>query len=57
MPKRPLEANDFPIESEKQTLKTCNGKKIASAPSKELAEEIADRLNEQAHREEEDRWA
>jgi hypothetical protein len=52
-----LEPNDFPVETDNETLKTQNGKKIASAVSEPLAEHIAERLNEQAHREEEDRWS
>ena len=52
-----LEPNDFPVEADKEALKTQKGKKIASAVSEPLAEQIADRLNEQAHRDEEDRWS
>jgi hypothetical protein len=52
-----LDANDFPVETDDETIKTQQGKKVASAVSKPLAENIAERLNEQAHREEEDRWS
>ena len=53
----PLNPNDFPVEADNEALKTHKGKKIASAASGPLADEIAERLNEQAHREEEDRWS
>jgi hypothetical protein len=52
-----LKPNDFPIETDEKKLKTQTGETVGSAASKELAENVADRLNEQAHREEEDRWA
>ncbi|WP_420131960.1 hypothetical protein [Rhodopseudomonas sp.] len=52
-----LEADDFPVHADRTELKTQDGEKIAEAKTKTLAEEIAQRLNEQAHREEEDRWS
>jgi hypothetical protein len=52
-----LEPNDFPVETDNKALKTQKGKKIASATSEPLAENIAERLNEQAHRDEEERWS
>jgi hypothetical protein len=52
-----LKPNDFPIETEEEKLKTRTGKTVGSATSKELAENVADHLNEHAHREEEDRWS
>jgi hypothetical protein len=52
-----LDADDFPIETDRQTLKTHEGEPIAQAKSKKLADEIAQRLNEQAYREQEDCWS
>lgn len=52
-----LEPDDFPVHAERNELKTQDGEKIAEAKTKQLAENIAQRLNEQAHREEEDRWS
>ena len=52
-----LAPDDFPVHAERTELKTQDGEKIAEAKSKKLAEEIAQRLNEQAQREEEDRWS
>ena len=52
-----LGPDDFPVHAEQTNLKTHEGEKIAEAKSKQIAENIAQRLNEQAHREEEDRWS
>ncbi|PSO16562.1 hypothetical protein [Bradyrhizobium sp. MOS003] len=52
-----LTPDDFPMEADKTKLKTHKGEPVASAESEEIADELADRLNEQAHREEQDRWS
>jgi hypothetical protein len=52
-----LQPDDFPIEAERSALKTTDGKTIAEAKTKQLADEIANRLNEQAYREEQDCWS
>jgi len=52
-----LEPDDFPIVTDRQTLRTHDGEAIAQAKSKKLADDIADRLNEQAYREEQDCWS
>lgn len=52
-----LQPKDFPIETDEEKLKTQTGKTVGSATSKELAEDVADRLNEHAHKDEEDRWS
>jgi hypothetical protein len=54
---RPLKPDDFPVEADNDKLKTHKGQKIAEADSEELAENIAERLNDQAHQEEHDRWS
>jgi hypothetical protein len=54
---RPLKPDDFPVEAENEKLKTHKGQKIADASSEELAENIAERLNDQAHQEDQDRWS
>ena len=42
----------------KQTSKSyAKGEPIATADTDELADQLAERLNEQAHREEQDRWS
>lgn len=52
-----LQPDDFPVEVEDQKLKTQKGKPVATAETEELADQLAERLNEQAHREEQDRWS
>jgi len=55
--KPPLEPEDFPLKVDKDKIKTTDGKTIAEAPSEEVAAEIAERLNEDAEKKEEDRWS
>lgn len=57
MPKPAIHPNGFPVEADKTTIKTNEGKPLAEAESEPVAEEIANRLNEQAYREEHDKWA
>ena len=52
-----LKPDDFPIEVEDQKLRTQKGKPVATAASDKLADQIAEQLNEHAHREEQDRWS
>ncbi|WP_013500531.1 hypothetical protein [Rhodopseudomonas palustris] len=52
-----LHPADFPIEAESKSLKTTDGETIAEAKTRKLADEIAQRLNEQAYREEQDCWS
>ena len=52
----PLKPHDFPISTEKNKLITDEGKEVAEATSPRVAEDIAERLNEDAARKEEDRW-
>ena len=53
----PLKPDDFPVEVEDQTLKSHKGEPVATAETEELAGELADRLNDHAHQEEQDRWS
>ncbi|WP_198031277.1 hypothetical protein [Bradyrhizobium sp. th.b2] len=57
MKKPEIKPGDFPVEADKNIVKTNRGRPIATAKDEPLAEEIADRLNEQADREEQDRWS
>jgi len=52
-----LTPDDFPLEADKDKLKTHKGEPVASAESEQIADELAERLNEHAHREEQDRWS
>ena len=55
--KKPLSPEDFPIGTRDRKLITDTGKDIADATSPPIAEELAERLNEDAARKEEDRWS
>ncbi|HXI08934.1 MAG TPA: hypothetical protein VNJ49_21690 [Bradyrhizobium sp.] len=57
MAKKPLNPDDFPVSAEDRKIVTDEGKPIADADSESLAHEIAERLNEDEARKEEDRWA
>ena len=54
---KPLKPDDFPVEVEGEELVTVDGKPIAKAKTPAIAEDIADRLNEDDCRKEEDRWS
>ena len=54
---KPLKPDDFPVEVEGDELMTADGKPIARAKTPAIAEEIADRLNEDDYRKEQDRWS
>jgi hypothetical protein len=54
---KPLKPDDFPIEADDKKLKTNKGKSIASTESEAIADDLAERVNEQADREEHDRWS
>ena len=49
---KPFKPDDFPVEVEDEELKP-----IAKAKTPAIAEDIADRLNEDDCRKEEDRWS
>ena len=57
MPKKPLKPDDFPISTDKSKLITDGGKEVADATAPQVAEDLAVRLNEDAERKEQDRWA
>ena len=54
---KPLKPDDFPVEVEGEDLVTADGKPIAKARTPAIAEDIADRLNEDDCRKEQDRWS
>jgi len=53
----PLKPEDFPLEAEKDRVQCHNGKPIATTKSQAMAHEIAERLNAEEHRREEDKWS
>jgi hypothetical protein len=54
---KPLKPDDFPVEVEGEKLVTADGKPIAKAKTPAVAEDIADRLNEDDYRQEQDKWS
>jgi hypothetical protein len=54
---KPLKPADFPVEVVGEELMTADGKPIAKAKTPAIAEDIADRLNEDDCRKEQDRWS
>jgi hypothetical protein len=55
--KKPLRPEDFPVNTDGQTIKKHNGTPLADAESPAVAEEIVERLNEDEARREEDKWS
>ncbi|QQO18400.1 hypothetical protein JJB99_27660 [Bradyrhizobium diazoefficiens] len=47
----------FSGRNQQDDVKTQKGKPLAHAKNEPMAEEIADRLNEQAYREEHEKWS
>ncbi|MGJ4881575.1 MULTISPECIES: hypothetical protein [unclassified Bradyrhizobium] len=53
----PLKPEDFPLEADKERVQRQDGKPIATTKNEAMAQEIADRLNAEEHRREEDKWS
>ncbi|CAL77362.1 conserved hypothetical protein [Bradyrhizobium sp. ORS 278] len=56
-PNEPLKPDDFPLEAEKGRVCRRDGKTIARTDTEAMADEIAERLNTEEHRREEDKWS
>jgi hypothetical protein len=54
---KPLKSEDFPIGAESEQIVTADGKPIAKAKTPGMAGDIADRLNEDDARKEQERWS
>jgi hypothetical protein len=55
--KKPLKPADFPVIAEGQKIKTQDGKPIANTEDVDLAADVAERLNDDEARREEDKWS
>jgi hypothetical protein len=53
----PLKPDDFPVEADKGRIVRRDGKPIARSDDEGMANDIADRLNADEHRREEDKWS
>jgi hypothetical protein len=54
---RSLKPKDFPVQVRQRIIVTNDGKAIAEACDEKTAEDVADRLNAEEYRREEDRWS
>ena len=55
--KEQLKPDDFPVHTEQKKIVKPDGTDIAEASTPKIAEEVAERLNAEEDRREEDRWA
>lgn len=55
--KEQLKPDDFPVHAEQKKIVKTDGKEIAEARTPKIAEDVAERLNAEEDRREEDRWA
>jgi hypothetical protein len=54
---KPLKPEDFPVNAEGKKIKKQDGTSIAETPDPAVATEVAERLNEDEARREEDKWS
>lgn len=52
-----LKPHDFPVEADRDCIKSHDGKPIATTNSEALAHEIAERLNSDEYSREQDKWS
>jgi len=55
--KKPLNPADFPVTAEGKKIKKQDGKPIANTEDPDLAADVAERLNDDEARREEDKWS
>jgi hypothetical protein len=55
--KKPLKPDDFPVNAEGRKIKKQDGKPIANGEDPSVAEDVAERLNEDEAQREEDKWS
>ncbi|MEA2894663.1 MAG: hypothetical protein QOJ84_278 [Bradyrhizobium sp.] len=55
--KEQLKPDDFPVHTEQKKIVKTDGKDIAEASTPKIAEDVAERLNAEEDRREQDRWA
>jgi hypothetical protein len=56
-PKKPLDCDDFPVTADDEKIRKQDGTPIANTDDPSVATDIADRLNEDEARREEDKWS
>lgn len=55
--KRPLKPDDFPVRAEGDKVKKQDGSPVAQTQDPAVAEDVAERLNADEARREEDKWS
>jgi hypothetical protein len=55
--KKQLDDEDFPVKAKRDKVVTTTKEPVAEAENEELAEDTADRLNDDAWRRHEDGWS
>lgn len=55
--KTPLKPDDFPLHVEGDAVKNQDGKPVAKTENPAVAADVAERLNEDEDRREEDKWS
>ena len=53
----PLKPEDFPVHTNQKQIVKNDGKTVAEARTMKTAEDVAERLNAEEDRREEDRWS
>lgn len=56
-PKKPLTPHDFPVHGDGNKVRKQDGAPIATTEDDAVAEDVAERLNEDEARREEDKWS
>ena len=54
---KPLQPHDFPVNAEGKKIKKQDGTPIANTDDPAIAADVAERLNEDEARREEDKWS
>jgi hypothetical protein len=52
-----LQPDDFPLHADNKKIVKTDGKEIADAKTRKIAEDLAERLNAEEDHREQDRWA
>jgi hypothetical protein len=55
--KKPLQPDDFPVVADGKKIKKQDGTPIANADNPAVAEDVAERLNQDEAQREEDKWS
>ena len=56
-PIKPLKPNDFPLHVDGDKIKNQDGNPVATAEDPAVAADVAERLNEDEDRREQDKWS